>query len=71
VHNAVRGEFLYFRCGAHAVPGAFSEGTVAVYDCGVKGCERLARAYWYRGEQFAKLPVVALITASFDEWLPP
>lgn len=51
-----RGEFLHFRCADHAIDGHFEAGKNATYPCSVRGCERPAKAYWYRGEQYEQLP---------------
>ena len=65
-----RGEFLHFRCAAHRAEGAFEESRNAVYRCGIKGCERPARAYWYKGEQYASLPAALVVEINYDEWTP-
>ena len=52
----LRGEYLHFRCDKHKVDGFHYSGQ-ANYRCGVKGCQWPASAYWYRGEQYQKLPV--------------
>jgi hypothetical protein len=54
--GAVRGEYLHMRCDRHEVSGHFQTGGHASYRCEHKGCDWPARAYWYRGEQYQKLP---------------
>ena len=58
-----RGEYLHFRCEKHTVEGHAVAGNLAVYRCGVKGCDRPAKAFWYRGEQFQNLKIPALLGA--------
>jgi len=65
------GEYFYFRCATHRVEGAIRESPWADYKCSVRGCERPARCYWYRGHQFADLPVAMVVdTIDYDNFLP-
>lgn len=66
-----RGEYLHFRCQAHRAEGAFEESRQTTYRCSVKGCDRPAKAYWYRGEQYEHLPAITVFEISYDGWLPP
>ena len=63
----LRGEYLHFRCDRHKVDGFHVSGQ-ANYCCQIKGCDRPATAYWYRGDKFQKLPNPDAIT--LGEWTP-
>lgn len=49
------GEYIHFRCDRHQVEGFHVSGQ-ANYRCEVKGCQWPATAYWFKGEQYQKLP---------------
>ena len=65
----LRGEYRHFRCDRHKVEGYHMTGH-ANYPCGVRGCERPASAYWYRGEQFQRIPVPEPVSFTLGEWTP-
>lgn len=52
-----RGEYLHFRCLAHAVEGHFEARQGFERRCEVAGCDKRAAGYWYRGDKYAELPV--------------
>jgi len=68
-----RGEYLHFRCDKHKVDGWDACGSSHEYRCGVSGCDRPAKSYWYRGAKFETLAAQVEVSRTFDcldTWLP-
>lgn len=61
----MRGQHHHFRCDKHKVDGYEHEGKVAEFTCGI--CGRPAKAYWYKGAQFAKLPKPSSLISDYLE----
>ena len=66
---SIAGEYHYFRCDRHEQEGHVDISKQQTYRCQYKGCERPAKCYWYRGEQYADLkpsePTIAFGLAAY------
>ena len=64
-----RGEYLHFRCDKHKVEGGETASPNYEYRCGVSGCDRPAKAYWYKGSKFETLAAQVDRPELYDGWL--